>query len=104
MNTTAIVRLFAVVLISIAADVAHAETKVACVGDSITALPTSWCGDLSTKLGAGYTVSNFGVSGTNLLKDIAQPYWTSAEFTPSHDFAPDIVIIMLGTNDSIPST
>jgi MYXO-CTERM domain-containing protein len=101
--TKVIVQLFAVVQIAIFAGVAHAATKVACVGDSITALPTSWCGDLSTKLGAGYTVSNFGVSGTNLEKNVGQPYWTSAQFTPSHDFAPDIVVIMLGTNDAQPA-
>src|SRR6476660_4697791 len=93
-----------VALISISAGVASAQTKVACIGDSITALPSSWCGDLSTKLGAGYTVSNFGVSGTNLAKNVAQPYWTSAQYTPSHTFAPNIVIIMLGTNDAIPNT
>jgi acyl-CoA thioesterase-1 len=102
--TKVIVQLFAVVQIAIFAGAAHAATKVACVGDSITALPSSWCGDLSTKLGAGYTVSNFGVSGTNLEKSVGQPYWTSAEFTPSHTFDPNIVIIMLGTNDAIPST
>lgn len=98
------VQLFVVVQIAMFAGVAHAATKVACVGDSITALPSSWCGDLSTKLGASYTVSNFGVSGTNLEKNVGQPYWTSSEFTPSHTFDPNIVIIMLGTNDAIPST
>ena len=98
-----IVQLFCVVQ-ALSAGVASAETKVACVGDSITALPTSWCGDLSEKLGTGYDVANFGVSGTNLLKDIGQPYWTCAQFTPSHDFAPNLVLIMLGTNDGIPRT
>ena len=49
-------------------------------------------------------VSNFGVSGTNLAKNVAQPYWTSAQYTPSHTFAPNIVVIMLGTNDAIPNT
>ena len=101
--TKVIVQLSAVVQIAIFAGAAHAATKVACVGDSITALPSSWCGDLSTKLGSGYTVQNFGVSGTNLEKTVGQPYWTSAEFTPSHDFAPDIVVIMLGTNDAQPA-
>lgn len=90
-----------VVLVSISARVADAQTvKVACVGDSITALPSSWCGTLTTKLGSGYMVKNFGVSGTNLAKGVSQPYWSSAQFTPSHTFAPNIVIIMLGTNDA----
>jgi acyl-CoA thioesterase-1 len=101
--TKVIVQLFAVVQIAIVARVALAQTKVACIGDSITALPSSWCGDLSTKLGAGYNVSNFGVSGTNLEKNVGQPYWDSAQYQPSHDFAPDIVIIMLGTNDAQPT-
>jgi alpha-L-fucosidase 2 len=96
-----IVQLSVVALIFISAGIANAQTvKVACVGDSITALPSSWCGTLSTKLGSGYMVMNFGVSGTNLAKNVAQPYWTSAQFTPSHTFNPNIVIIMLGTNDS----
>lgn len=97
----AIVQLSVVTLLSVFAGVANAQTvKVACVGDSITALPSSWCGTLSTKLGSGYMVMNFGVSGTNLAKNVAQPYWNSAQYTPSHTFAPNIVIIMLGTNDA----
>jgi lysophospholipase L1-like esterase len=97
----AIYQLLAVALFFVSAGIANAQTvKVACVGDSITALPSSWCGTLSTKLGSGYMVMNFGVSGTNLAKNVAQPYWTSAQFTPSHTFNPNIVIIMLGTNDA----
>jgi MYXO-CTERM domain-containing protein len=98
----AMVQLFVVVQICIFAGVANAETKVACIGDSITALPTSWCGVLSTKLGAGYNVGNFGVSGTTLLENTMQAYKNCAQYTPSHDFAPNIVVIMLGTNDSMP--
>jgi MYXO-CTERM domain-containing protein len=75
--------------------------KVACVGDSITQ-NSGWCEALGTKLGSEYQASNFGVSGTTLLKAGDSPYWTSAKFTPSHDFAPNIVVIMLGTNDSKP--
>jgi len=96
-----ICQLTIVVLVAISARVADAQTvKVACVGDSITALPSSWCGTLTTKLGSGYMVKNFGVSGTNLAKGVSQPYWSSAQYTPSHTFAPNIVIIMLGTNDA----
>jgi lysophospholipase L1-like esterase len=53
-------------------------------------------------LGADYDVRNFGLSGTTLLKAGDHPYWTSDQYTQSHAFAPNIVIIMLGTNDSKP--
>ncbi len=78
-----------------------ATTKVACVGDSITQF-SGWCEDLGARLGAGYTTRNFGVSGTTLLKAGDSSYWTSAQFAPSHQFAPDLLVIMLGTNDSKP--
>ena len=56
-----IVLLAVIALFSVSDGIANAQTvKVACVGDSITALPSSWCGTLSTKLGAGYMVMNFG--------------------------------------------
>jgi hypothetical protein len=41
------------------------------------------------------------VSGTTLLSNVGQPsFSSSAQYQPSHDFAPNIVVIMLGTNDS----
>ena len=81
--------------------------KVACVGDSITygsgiadrqndAYPSV----LQKLLGRGYIVRNFGVSGATLLKKGDKPYWTQPQFQRSSDFAPDIVLIMLGTNDT----
>jgi acyl-CoA thioesterase-1 len=100
-----ICQLAIVVVVATSTRVSYAQTvKVACVGDSITALPSSWCGTLSSKLGSGYMVQNFGVSGTNLAKGVSQPYWSSAQYTPSHTFAPNIVIIMLGTNDAFTAT
>jgi lysophospholipase L1-like esterase len=47
-------------------------------------------------------VTNFGVSRTTLLKAGDYPYWTTDKFTQSHDLSPNIVVIMLGTNDSKP--
>jgi len=100
-NLAKIIGQISIVVLTLTAGVVSAQTvKVACVGDSITALPSSWCGTLTTKLGSGYMVMNFGVSGTNLAKNVSQPYWSSAQYTPSHTFAPNIVIIMLGTNDA----
>ena len=83
-----------------------AVIKVACVGDSITAgagaslVSTRYPSVLATLLGAGYSVGNFGHSGATLLKHGDLPYWGVSEFALSDAFAPDIVVIMLGTNDS----
>jgi acyl-CoA thioesterase-1 len=82
------------------AGVARAATIVACVGDSITA--GTWPSDLGTDLGSAYTVNNYGVSGTTLLKNGSSPYWNTQQFTDSQSAMPDIVVIMLGTNDSMP--
>jgi lysophospholipase L1-like esterase len=80
---------------------AAAPIKVACVGDSITQL-SGWPGKLGVELGAGYTSTNYGLAGTTLLKNGSHPYWTTQQFKDSHSANPDIVVIMLGTNDSMP--
>jgi MYXO-CTERM domain-containing protein len=84
----------------LASELARAATIVACVGDSITA--GAWPGKLGTLLGNAYTVNNYGVSGTTLLKNGDFPYWNTGQFTQSHTVGPNIVVIMLGTNDSKP--
>ena len=78
-----------------------APVKVAGVGDSITQL-SQWPQKLGTLLGAGYAVTNYGVVGATLLKKGDSPYWNTTAFTQSHSANPDIVVIMLGTNDSKP--
>ena len=93
--------------LKIAGEPREALTKIACVGDSITfgshvtgRDQNSYPAVLQKLLGEKYQVANFGVSGATLLKKGDKPYWTQAEFAKSDDFAPDVVVIMLGTNDS----
>jgi lysophospholipase L1-like esterase len=78
-----------------------AETKIACVGDSITE-QSGFTEQLAAKLGGGYAVQNFGVSGTTLLKNGDMPYWRQPAFKESTDYQPNVVVIMLGTNDTKP--
>ncbi|HLZ08602.1 MAG TPA: GDSL-type esterase/lipase family protein, partial [Chloroflexota bacterium] len=80
---------------------AWASTLVACVGDSITQY-SGYPDKLKVQLGANYSVTNFGVAGTTLLKNGILPYWNSNAFVSSHSSNPNIVVIMLGTNDSEP--
>ena len=90
-----------------AAEPDAAVVKVACVGDSITAgygagVKDSYPFVLGTLLGNGYEVGNFGVSGATLMKKGDKPYWDLDEFKKAGDFAPNLVVLMLGTNDSKP--
>jgi lysophospholipase L1-like esterase len=83
--------------------------KVACIGDSITegsglGSPSteSYPAKLQKLLGSDYQVRNFGVSGRTLLRKGDYPYWVESAYRASRDWAPDLVIIKLGTNDSKP--
>lgn len=81
--------------------------RVACVGDSITygagladRHNESYPFWLGRWLGPGYDVRNFGHSGATLLHKGDLPYIQQKEYRKALAFQPDIVIIMLGTNDS----
>ncbi len=85
------------------------QIKVACVGDSITAgagladpSQQGYPAVLGQLLGAGFTVRNYGHSGATLLKQGDLPYWSTTEYTDSTAWNPNIVLIMLGSNDSKP--
>jgi lysophospholipase L1-like esterase len=84
---------------------------VAVIGDSITegisdvndprhneSYPTQ----LQMLLGDSYRVINYGASGRTLLDSGDLPYTQSGAFITSHQASPNIVLIMLGTNDSKP--
>ena len=79
--------------------------KVACVGDSITEMSeeSNYPGELWMLLGRKYTVGNFGQGGTTISLDAPTPYIHQAAFQDAKDFHPDVVIIMLGTNDALPA-
>ena len=87
---------------------AATPVKIACVGDSITAgsqasnstfyYPTQ----LQQLLGSGYEVKNFGVSGRTLLSKGDNPYIKEKQYADSKAWLPDVVTIMLGTNDAKP--
>jgi lysophospholipase L1-like esterase len=81
--------------------------RVACVGDSITegtglSNPgqDSYPAQLAMMLGQDWEVQNFGKKSATLMKSGSLPYWNTSPFIPSHDFNPDVVVIMLGTNDA----
>jgi lysophospholipase L1-like esterase len=48
-------------------------------------------------------VGNFGVGGTTVLLNTETPYMHTSAYKDALAFQPDIVIIMLGTNDAQPN-
>jgi lysophospholipase L1-like esterase len=80
---------------------------IACIGASDVATPAptgnpNWPVLIVPLLGSGYTVYDFGASGTDMLQDGVAPYWNTPQYTASNSSSPQIVIIMLGSNDSNP--
>jgi lysophospholipase L1-like esterase len=104
-----LVTLFCILMVSIGSAALFSGNKekgidqippinVSCVGDSIT----EWSGYptiLQTMLGDSYEVGNFGVAGAAVSPSLHNSYVSHSEFNESKNFAPSIVIIMLGTND-----
>ncbi|MGN6368869.1 MAG: GDSL-type esterase/lipase family protein [Phycisphaerae bacterium] len=80
--------------------------RLACVGDSITLgaglSENTYPEQLQRMLGSKYEVRNFGVSGATLLTAGDKPYVRQELYRQSLSFEPDVVVIMLGTNDSKP--
>lgn len=81
--------------------------KLACVGDSITqgagaGAGQSWPDQIRKMLGDKWEVKNFGVSGSTLLNTGDKPYQKEGAFKNAKEFVPDVVVIMLGTNDTKP--
>lgn len=109
MNTIRIFfSIFILMLVSLSTS-AKETIRVACVGNSITYgayIPNrdknSYPGQLQAYLGTDYEVKNFGVSGRTLFAKGDYPYIQTDDYKASQAFAPDIVLIKMGTNDSKP--
>lgn len=81
--------------------------RIACVGDSNTQGSTagdfreySYPAQLSKMLGDKYIVENFGVNGATAIIENGKPMSKMNAYRYSLEFKPEIVIIMLGSNDS----
>lgn len=88
------------------------KRRIACVGDSITfglgVLSSrnrlNWTKLLEKKLGKQWQVINYGISGATLQNEGDSPYKLnkSRYYQKARDSRSEIVILMLGTNDSKP--
>lgn len=82
------------------------RTKIACIGDSITNgggknhIASSYPYQLGFILGEDYKVLNCGENGATMQTDGNKPYWDQKDLSNVFVYEPDLVIIMLGTNDS----
>lgn len=92
--------LFTVMMAALNLSYAQQKIKVACIGNSITA--GGYPKLLQALLGEGYEVRNYGIGGRTLLKNGDLPYWKEKKFIDVKEYAADIVVIKLGTNDSKP--
>ena len=79
----------------------HSAVRIACVGDSITA-GTNYPDDLWLLLGSNYLLGKFGVNGATIYLKSDNPWTDTPAFKAAKEFEPQIVIIMLGTNDANP--
>lgn len=85
------------------------QIKVACVGDSITYghgignwTKNNYPAQLQDMLGEEYHVENFGHSGRTVSDNGDKPYSESKQYELSLEYDADIIVFMLGTNDSKP--
>lgn len=83
------------------------QIKIACVGDSITYgygiqdwLENNYPTLLQNALGESYHVQNFGVSRSCVQDDSNYPYTIQDDYTQSLAYDADVLVFMMGTNDS----
>ena len=81
--------------------------KIACIGDSITwgftivnRRKNTYPALLQKRLGPDYEVRNFGYNDASARFDADTPYVKKSVYQKSLDWNPDVVLLMLGTNDT----
>jgi acyl-CoA thioesterase-1 len=108
-------RIFFVVCVLLFCSTYSAQAvKVACIGDSITEganIPDRQNNSYPAQLAAqlrklddtrDWETQNFGVGGATLLQKGDKPYINQPAYQQALAWQPDMVVIMLGTNDSKP--
>lgn len=77
---------------------------LACIGDSITARgnPNGYPSQLGRMLGDTWRVDNYGISGSTLMIVGGNAYQKKNLLPVALASGPQVVVIMLGTNDSKP--
>ena len=85
------------------------QIRIACVGDSttyghgITGWPkNTYPAILQNLLGEGYHVNNYGVSSYAVQDTSDRPYMSLEHYRNSLSYDADIVVFMMGSNDSKP--
>lgn len=101
--------IFIVSCLSGTAQAQPAPLKVACLGDSITvgyglSASDAYPVKLQTSLGIGFNVQNYGVSGVTAMIQSRNPdggsYWATSAYQSAKNFAPNVIILKLGSNDA----
>ncbi|MGQ8334971.1 GDSL-type esterase/lipase family protein [Sunxiuqinia sp. A32] len=102
-----LLKLYTLVILCFATMSVKSITRVACVGASITEgafiedkKHFSFPGQLQTLLGDDFTVDNWGVGGTTMIKKGNLPYWNTKQYQQALDSNPDIIFIDFGGNDA----
>lgn len=90
-------------------EAAEGQIKIACVGDSITYGHgiSNWPKNnyptvLQNLLGDAYHVNNYGVSSYAVQDTSDRPYMTLKHYQESLSYDADVVVFMMGSNDSKP--
>lgn len=84
--------------------------RIACIGDSITfgagvaatRKTDAWTYILQKRLGGSFQVLNYGVSGATLQREGDFPYHRIGFLKRLEKAKPELIVLMLGTNDSKP--